>query len=689
MIQKTLHIGLDLGGDTLKIAFAYRDDENIRYGKMVGENDLLQIAVPALAYYDISEGKWFFADEIDKRSPEEYITVVKIKSLIAMLSQPTPPTEDDLKLKYAPKAADKAKLLQKLWQARLAIWRSNKKYYAEGEMFPKFYFPVKREALQNFAKMVELDMTFQAPGTTPRDVCSEFFAYVHKLVQRGKTALERKLGHTFQFTRLALVHPAKVGEDYLKELSDLIYEKFGQRPTKVLNTNKALALLAKHRNAAVEGDKFLVFDMGEESVSVVQAAIKNGEVSIDGVEGHSRPCAIGGNDIDEAIVHFLENRVNNRETFGTPSAGEEGHIREGSAYGKQYMLMKEVKKAKVIFSQMHGENDLFADGVPVTLRREVFVQCHLTQEDVKRSIGILGDTGIARQLAAYIADEVKRPINRGVKKVFVSGGTVETFALIDYITAYLQNVGSRVSVHTYDDNLVTGDDFSILSYEDSVFAPAVGGAIVSLLNIDVKTVFSLSYASWVNGIQGSAAKHLAIFANRGEEISAKGTEKYSDSFGVLGRGVSGEEMYSVLWTEQDMAEQFAARAKNSYTFSPDGRLDIGEINSPARRLAEKEDGVGLKLVSGGSGGKIRLWYNGQYVVLTSSLRLWIQEGISLDKYGNATPVVRNCTDRNTGYGEVFLVGNNPEATAGIRQRVRLADIEPRFVGLSDFVTSIS
>ena len=552
MANGMLNVGLDLGGDTLKITFAYEEAGKVRYGKIVGERDLLQIALPAVAYYDICDGRWYFADEIERKRPEEYVTVVKIKSLIAMLSAPQAPTEEDVAGTRG--SAKKKDALKKEWERRLAVWQSNKRYYFEENRFPKFYFPVKRELLQDFDRMVELDMTFSAAGHTPHEVCAAYFRHVRALVDRRRAELEAKIGRSFEGYRISLVHAARVGEEYLEELSVLLEKTFGEKPYKVLSTNKALALYAKHRGDAAEGERFLVFDLGEESISVVQAAIVRGQVTIDGVEGHSRPAEIGGNDVDEAIVRRLEERVFNRETLGTPSAGEEGHIREESAYGKQYMLMKDVKKAKTVFSKPRKKQDLFADGVPVTLRREVLVQCRLTKEDVEASIGVTGGTGIAEQIAAYVCEEVKRPINRGVKRIFISGGVTETFGLLDFIKSYLKKKKCAVTVCTFDDGVEKGDAFSILSHEDSVFAASVGGAIVSLLDIDVKTVFSLSYASWVNPVSGSE-KCLAIFANRGDPIDKNGTERYLPHFGVGGRGVNGEEMYSVIWTEDDVVRE--------------------------------------------------------------------------------------------------------------------------------------
>ena len=78
------------------------------------------------------------------------------------------------------------------------------------------------------------------------------------------------------------------------------------------------------------------------------------------------------------------------------------------------------------------------------------------------------------------------PLNKDIKKVFISGGLIETYSLKPYIEKKLAKQFKNVKVLTFEDTLAGGDDFSILSFEDSVYAPAVGCAMVSLKNIEIK-----------------------------------------------------------------------------------------------------------------------------------------------------------------------------------------------------------
>ena len=55
-------IGLDLGSDTLKIAYAFGSD---KCGKFLDDKHSLNVAVPAVAYYDRAAGKWIYGDGVD------------------------------------------------------------------------------------------------------------------------------------------------------------------------------------------------------------------------------------------------------------------------------------------------------------------------------------------------------------------------------------------------------------------------------------------------------------------------------------------------------------------------------------------------------------------------------------------------------------------------------------------------
>lgn len=597
-----LHIGLDLGGDTLKIAFAYEDRGFIRYGKFSNKSRLTQIAFPALAYYDQANAKWFFGDQIGKQS-ESFITIVKIKNLISLLSI----------------------------NSDRNVWERNKAYYYNGDQFPKFNFPARRKIFDNYQEMIESGRTFAVEGCTPQSVCEDFFDYAKSLVEERKKELESYTNLTFNEIKVAVVHPSSVGDEYVHELSMLIEKSFGSMPTKILSTNKALAMNAIHRNMVAPNEDFLVFDMGEEDIAVVRAGILKGNVIIDGVEGHSDPLPIGGIDVDEAIITYLEKSISERETLGSPSCGQEGHICESGVYGKQYLLMKDIKKAKVIFSK-NVDGEYFPNGVPVTFCWDLCIQRRITKEDLRKSIGVTDKTGVAQQIVDYIIGELKLPINHDIRKIFISGGLTETYSLLEYIKQELSALPNHVEVCTFDDNRNIGNDFTILSYEDSVFAPSVGGAIVSLKNIDIKTVTSLSYATWV---YDSNVKVLDIFVDRGTPIEAG--DVFTTTINLRGWGVpSDEEMYSTYVTREKIKQN---RYNGKWSFSQGGQVIIGEPGSASRMKACSD--IGLHVVTGGKRGQIYFKYRGRRVYVSRDYKIVAEEGIRVDKNGRATPIIRN------------------------------------------------
>ena len=77
-------IGLDLGSDTMKIAYAYTADGAERSGK-ISCGDTSLTAIPAVAYFDAENDKWYFGEQVDKAAEESFITVVKIKRLLSLL----------------------------------------------------------------------------------------------------------------------------------------------------------------------------------------------------------------------------------------------------------------------------------------------------------------------------------------------------------------------------------------------------------------------------------------------------------------------------------------------------------------------------------------------------------------------------------------------------------------------------
>lgn len=643
-----LNIGLDLGGDTLKIAYAYADGKNICYGKIAKAGAKLQIALPAIAFYQADKKKWIFGDEVDSSGAEDFVNVVKIKNLISLLrrlQREDSPEEKALLAKLVP-SARKDKLRAKRKELE-EIGARNRGYYLSKHDFPKFHFPEHRKVLDDFEKMVQYHETFVASETTPQQVCEGYFQYVKGIVDEFIVRLKKEKKVEVSDIQISIVHPSKVGEEYVKELSRIVEAVFQKKPKKVLSSTNALSMYARHRGALAKGESFLIFDMGDESISVAKGQLgTDGTPLIDGVDGHNDPIELGGTNVDDALAEYLECDIKTRETMGTPSYGTEGHIYERGLRSKQYLMLKHIKRAKVLLSQPVTENSLFAKGVPISIIREVYIQRMLTRQEFSDCLGISDLTKIGGEIATYIFGELERNNNKDVKKVFIAGGLIESYDLLEHIKAK-GKAYPNVQFCTFDDGNTKDDGYSILSHEDSVYASAVGGAIVALCNYETAMVLSLSYGTWFTNPQ-TGEKYFSEFAKKGTRIQlnskTNACEMWSANFTGRGEYVLNEEIFSCSLTAEQLDR--AKAQKKEYV--------IGDIGSPQRKKMEKE--ISLKTVAGGKGSKICYYYNGMQIGFQTKEELGylqrqdlvngvsLREGIRVDANGRAKPLVENAMD---------------------------------------------
>ena len=305
-----VHVALDLGSDTLKVAYAFKIGTHEYTGKIVRSNDTMT-ALPAVAYYDSEKGKWYFCEEVSKQQGKSFLTVVKIKSLISMLQSLG---DDDKSTKQC---------------------ATNTKYYNSEHHFPKFYFPLdKREVadfdrlVRDFDQLVAKDRSFVAEGYTPRSVCELYFKHVAGIVHERLTKLMKQFGCGYSL-QLSIVYPPHIGREYIDELKRLALNGFDNKyPVKVaLSMTKALSIYASEQQLLASGQSALIFNIGEEKTFVAKTYLygkgAGKGISIDGVEGHNPPIELGGNDIDRAVAAHLEQTMYDRETMGTPSVGNQ------------------------------------------------------------------------------------------------------------------------------------------------------------------------------------------------------------------------------------------------------------------------------------------------------------------------------------------------------------------------------
>ena len=633
-----LEVAIDLGSDTVKVAYAYGVKDDVKYGKLAPYDIAGSVIVPAIAYFDEDTSTWLFGEEVYKNVDKSFVTVVKIKSLLSLLL----------------KRRDKK------------VTASNTKYYFEKSKFPKFYFPNRKKLAEDFAKVEELDMVFEG-DRTPQEVCEQFFKYlIDKTVEPAIKRLQTTEGLYFQDIHYSLVCPTKAGKEYVDELERLVSLATNSKMKKILSSTKALGLFAYHREVLKKDEPILIFDMGEEDISVAKFTLNaSRNIIIDGVDGHNEPMEIGGNDIDYALRDYVEDTIAGRETVGAPPAGEDGYIAEKGTHSTQFLMLNEIKKTKTALSV---DNDIyklaFEEGVPMSIQRDVLVQMSVTREEFLDSIGVENRTGVAKKISDYIVSELKRNLNRDVKKIMLSGGVSETYGLIGFIKSELKRAGLSIKVITFEDYQSDDDSFKILSNEDSTFAPAVGGAIVALMGYELKTAVALSYGTWLYN-KSINKKILDVFLERGRVIPPNGHEYFSSTY----------VNYKDAWSDRVKNEEIF-----STTFGKKGDV-IGEPNSETRKKREKD--IDLKVVSGGANKGEILFYcneNGSLRRVEIQGKLYFQEGVKIDADGRATPFIRNDISQNGRYNEILV----RSCGGGYSRRVYYENIVLKFSGVDDF-----
>ena len=624
-----IYVCLDLGNDTLKISFAYEAHGKDFYGKLNVPGLLNQVAYPAAAFYDTEEKKWRYAEELEYGDNKNFSTVVKIKEMLSLIA----------------KHPDKN------------IEERNIDYYKHGKYFPQFSFPVRHKIGRDYQYLIDNKLVFEVPEDTPQTMCEAFFVHIKKQVVERIKALSENTGIIFEpLTKIAVVHPPKLGTEYKYELNRLIYNAFGVEPIKELTSTQALGLFAFHKKLFSSHDRVLLFDMGDETISVAKvwcnqlntrfgATGKMG-ILVDSPSGHLSPLDIGGSNIDEEIDAYLEGCIHKRETVGSPSVDHIGHIYESGLCANQYLLMKDIKKLKMLM-HLTGKG-IFSEGVPICIRREVLVQRIMNTADFSYCVGMRREDGIARKILEYIKSELRISGNRDVTKILLAGGMVETYGLVEYIKQELAIENGHIEVLTFENGVKDNDPFHIQFFENSTYASSVGGAIVAMMDYSVDAVLSYSYGTWLyhQDSRGNYHKHLKLFANRGDLLLEDYNRFAMESTINIGRTelrrLEGDEMFSTVINSQEIAQR-----KYADQVTYDGEwLVIGEIGDADRKRAEKA--IDLRIEAGGSGTEIQFFYKNDRVALSGrdGQVIYFEEGFVVDKNGVAKLFFSNVKEKN-------------------------------------------
>ena len=489
-------------------------------------------------------------------------------------------------------------------------------------------------------------------------MCESFFSHVKKRIRERIAALTVETGIVFNELRyISIVHPPKQGKDYTNELSTLVRSAFGVAPQKVLTSTQALGLLAFYKGYLDSQDRILLFDLGDETISVAKVWLNeeanadkddpNAQIGIlmDSVAGHSLPLEIGGSNIDEAIATYLEGCIRDRETVGSPSADKQGHIFENGLCSEQYLLMKDIKKAKMLMP-MAGKG-IFHQGVPISIHRETLVQRMLSAKEFLDCVGINTGRGVAIDVMQYVLAEMSLPGNSDVTKILFAGGMSETYGLNGFLKKKLSQLYPNISFLSFHEDVQSLVASEIQSYEASTYAASVGGAVVAMKNYSVDAALSFSYGTWL--YHGNNRKHLQLFANRGALL--KNDNNYFSMEAVIYvstdelKSIAGDEMFSTIINTKEI-EQKKYADKITYE---SGWLIVGDKGDFDRRRAEKA--IDLRVVAGGADTEIQFYYRNRRVSLSSNseIEICFTEGFVIDKNGNASPFFDNLKDKNANH----------------------------------------
>ena len=623
-----IFVCLDLGNDTLKISFAYENENEEAYGKLNIPDLLNQVAYPAAAFYDTEAKQWLFAEELESGDNKNFSTVVKIKEMLSLIVR----------------------------HENKTIEARNREYYREGHYFPQFSFPVRHKIGRDFQYLVDNKLVFEVPTHTPQSMCEAFFMHMKDQIMERINAFSEISGIEFEpLTKITVVHPPKLGTDYSEELYRLIRTAFGFDPIKDITSTQALGLFAFHNGLLNKNDRLLIFDMGDETISVAKVWCNEVEktlgdhkmgILVDSPSGHLVPLEVGGSNIDEAVNEYLEKAIYNRETVGSPSADKIGHIFENGLCANQYLLMKDIKKAKML---MHiTGNGMFKDGVPISIRRETLIQKMLTPADFSECVGTTIGLGIAQKILQYIRQEIRLPGNRDVTKMLFAGGMVETFGLMDFIKQEISKQYPSIQIITFDNDVRDNHPFHIQFFETSTYAASVGGAVVALKDYSVDAVLSFSYGTWLyhENQYNQYKKHLKLFANRGallledqNRFALEATINISPKELYV---LEGDEMFSTVINSEEIAQH---RYANQVTYDQNW-LVIGEAGDYDRKRAEQA--IDLRVVAGGRSTEIQFYHRNTQVALSGydGQVVYFEEGFVVDKNGVAKLFFSNLKEKN-------------------------------------------
>ncbi len=616
MSINTIHLTIDLGLDTAKVAYAYVENGTYRYGKLSHDG----AAFPAWAYYNELKEVWSYGHDAARFDDgKSYKNLVKVKSLIMLLQN-----------------------------------EENHSYYAKGDQFPNFYFPNKVVFTRQYENAVNDGHTFTA-NMTPRAVCLDFFRALFTTCIFP--ALSKLRGFDQKTTVICptVLYPAAAAERTIMELKWLVWRaaaSFANEYLFYLNhktqmvggllASKANAIYAQKIGALSDHDTTLIFNIGESDLSVSKVSIERlGDdtfcLAVDGTDGHLPPEEVGGNCVDEMIKGLLDKKLDVRVPLGQ---SESTRISESGTYKQQYNLMRTIKKTKEYFSS-DLYTKFFSDGIPFSVMRDLVYDIPLTREDIQQEL-TASPASVGCRVANYVIKEIlsddAHPDRTHANTVLFVGGAAETYGLIPYVTDTARECTRSDIRWIRLDEAVGGT--GIEKNENEVYAAACGGALYSAGYVKLKTLLRKFYGTWMTRASDPLKiKYFAPFkykngieggARPGEVIPAGGARYHTKEFALGKNATVRDELFSV----------------DRLPYS--GDMQIGNIDTSMRFGAIRD--YGLRVLCCGR------------IVNLSTVPIVCIEGVDVNEDGRAKPFIRTKDPANAPYvkfefdGEFSLLG---------------------------------
>ena len=526
--DKVINICLDLGNDSLKVSYGLMVNGKLKYGKIVEDSLYPLSTINSETYFKNDTNEWVFGYQLAQIDGENLHRVVKIKYLLSLLNPNKIPESKEKK----------------------DIVKSNFDLYHNGNDFPSFVFPVRKDLFKNkFDLKARIDggYSYSVPGYTPKKVCELFFAFVRKVIENAipKVLKLYKLNPSEYRYTISYVYPNDVSDELLAEYKRLFELTFGverMKDGKCMNTTRALSVYAKHLGKIKAGEGCLFFDIGDETISVTKVSIDSkGAIICDPAVEHKAPLEIGGNDIDSLLVDYVNSKIVKKETMGTPSYGEKNHLDERGLIVKQYLVVKSIKNAKLIISSpiLH---ERCGGIVSITITREVHISASIKDEDINR---LIEENKIFEKIYKYIEEELSLTANYDVNRIFLGGGVAETIHFKEFIDEHIKeynknkkdsksNVNdNNIIVDTFDINTKdeTGSIYDVRDFEDIVYSPCFGVNTATLQHITVVPGLAYSYGTYVeveSKVEGHPSLRAQVFTpfiSKGEPLDE--TQEYT------------------------------------------------------------------------------------------------------------------------------------------------------------------